>query len=226
MPDVAQLVAVVPAAGLSTRMGVPKPLLAPGGRSFVSRVVEALRAGGCQTVFVGVRAGDAAVAAEARRCGAIVVTPADVERGPIASVQAALSALDWPSTPNGPRNAPQKPADSLLPVGPWAGTLLLHPVDHPLVRPSTVRTLVEGARGAGLGIQVVLPGHGERRGHPTLFRGAALGELRDPALEGGARTVVRREPERVLRIEVEDPGVVTNLDTPVQLQAAFGEVPS
>jgi len=191
-------------------MGRPKPLLAPGGRTFLSRVIDGLRQGGCPIVYVGVREGDRAVADEARRLGAEVVIPRDVERGPIASVGAALEALEALETDG---------------VGPWSGTLLLHPADHPLVRPETIELLIDSAAGAGGEIQIVLPRHGDRRGHPTLFRGPALEELRDPVLDGGARTVVRSEPTRVLEVPVEDAGVVTNVDTPEQVRAAFGEVP-
>jgi len=200
-----RLVAVVPSAGRSTRMGRSKPLLAPGGQTFLARVVDSLRRGGCRTVYVGVREADGATAEEARRLGAEVVIPHDVERGPIASVRAALELA----------------RDASLPTA-----LLLHPADHPLVRPETIALLIDAMSGAGAEIQIVLPRHGDRRGHPALFRGAAVEELRNPGLEGGARTVVRSRPERVLEVPVEDPGVITNLDTPEQVQAAFGDLPA
>ncbi|MGD8728448.1 MAG: phosphohydrolase, partial [Gemmatimonadota bacterium] len=55
--------------------------------------------------------------------------------------------------------------------------------------------------------------HGER-GHPALFGQELFVELLDPDLEGGARTVVHRHLADALLVEVDDEGVVTDIDTP------------
>jgi molybdenum cofactor cytidylyltransferase len=65
-----RVVGVVPAAGRSSRMGNPKPLLDADGRSFLARVVAALREGGAVDVFVGVREEKGPISAEARKAGA------------------------------------------------------------------------------------------------------------------------------------------------------------
>ena len=121
-------VGVVPAAGRSTRMGTSKPLLAPGGRSFLERTVATLLDGGCGEVLVGVRPGDDAVAREAARVGARVLFPERVEDGPIATIRAALGRLD--PTPS-------------------AHTIVVLPVDHPAVAADTVRRLVAALRRSG-----------------------------------------------------------------------------
>lgn len=183
-----KVLGVVPAAGRSTRMGSPKPLLDADGPTFLARVVGILREGGASTVVVGVRESPGPVAAEARGAGARLVVPDDVEAGPIATVQAALRMVED------------------------AGALLLHPVDHPLVEPETVRTLIQAAREnpeAG----VVMPATGDETGHPVLFRNALFPELLEPDLEEGARTVVRRDRDRVLEVQVSDPGVLADLNT-------------
>jgi molybdenum cofactor cytidylyltransferase len=183
-----KVLGVVPAAGRSTRMGSPKPLLDADGPTFLARVVGILREGGASTVVVGVRESPGPVAAEARGAGARLVVPDDVEAGPIATVQAALRMVED------------------------ADALLLHPVDHPLVEPETVRTLIRTAREspeAG----VVVPAVGEETGHPVLFRSALFPELLEPDLEEGARTVVRRDRDRVLEVQVNDPGVLADLNT-------------
>ena len=183
-----KVLGVVPAAGRSTRMGSPKPLLDADGPTFLARVVGILREGGASTVVVGVRESPGPVAAEARGAGARLVVPDDVEAGPIATVQAALRMVED------------------------ADALLLHPVDHPLVDPETVRILIQAAREspeAG----VVVPAVGEETGHPVLFRSALFAELLEPDLEEGARTVVRRDRDRVLEVQVNDPGVLADLNT-------------
>ena len=181
-------------------MGTSKPLLAPEGRSFLERTVGTLMDGGCGQVLVGVRPGDDAVAREATRVGAHVLFPERVEDGPIATIRATLGRLG--STPPDP-------------------TIVVLPVDHPAVAPDTVRRLVAALAEAPPAVEIAVPRVGPHRGHPALFRGAALRELVRPELEGGARTVVRRDPGRVLEVEVSDPGVLANVDTPEALARVF-----
>lgn len=188
---------VVPAAGASSRMGTPKALLDVGGRSFVASAVASLLAGGCDPVVVVVGPGHHEAARRAREAGAQVMVNDDPGEGPITSVRIALSAL-----------APSVEAIALLPV------------DHPTVAPSTVAALVHALRDsrAPLAIPVFLG----RRGHPTLFARELFPALLDPTLIGGARGVVHaRLPEAAL-VEVEDPGVVADVDTPEVYRASFG----
>jgi len=50
--DSARIAAIVLAAGASTRMGKPKPLLRLRGETLLARAVRAAREGGCAPVFV------------------------------------------------------------------------------------------------------------------------------------------------------------------------------
>ena len=193
---------VVPSAGASLRMGRPKALLRVEGETFLSRTIQALGGGGCDPVLVIVseRPGDA-VAAEAcdlaRRTGAHVLVNPDPGEGPITSLRLAIEAL----------------ADS-------ASGLAYLPVDHPLVRPDTVAALLSAARAKRAALTV--PTYRGERGHPAVFATALFPELADPALEGGARTVVHRHLERALLVEVADVGVITDIDTPEAYAAVVG----
>jgi molybdenum cofactor cytidylyltransferase len=190
----------VPAAGLSSRMGSAKALLRIEGAPFLSRTVRALRVGGCSPVIVSVRdpGDDIGILAltEADR----VVVPADPTLGPIAGLQAALPHLDAET-----------------------GGVVVLPVDHPLVSPETVRALVDAS--ARPGAEIVLPTHQGRPGHPVFFSAAVFPELMAPSLSEGARGVVRRDPNRVRAVAVDDPGVLANLDTPEDLLRETGEEP-
>jgi molybdenum cofactor cytidylyltransferase len=64
--------------------------------------------------------------------------------------------------------------------------------------------------------------HHGKRGHPAVFGAALFAELADPSLEGGARTVVHRHLDRALLVDVEDAGVLTDIDTPEAYAAALG----
>jgi molybdenum cofactor cytidylyltransferase len=186
---------VVPAAGASRRMGEPKGLLRIDGVPFVRRVVEALAGAACAPVLVVVAEGDTAVAAEAAAAGATVVRNPDPGDGPITSLRLALDALD-------------DDVDGIVYL----------PLDHALVTSETVATLLREARRSDA--PLTLPVHGDKRGHPAVFRRRLFAELRDPELQGGARTVVHRHLQESCLVPFDDPSVTMDIDTPEVYAAA------
>jgi nicotine blue oxidoreductase len=189
---------VIPCAGASLRMGRPKALLPLEGETFLTRTVGSLRGGGCDPVLVVLAAGgDGKLAAEAERAGARVVWNPDPGEGPITSLRVALGAL----------------GESV------AGFAFL-PVDHPMVRPETVVRLLDAAWRSGAALTV--PTHRGKRGHPAVFGTALFGELLDPALEGGARMVVHGHLDRAELVEVDDAGVLADIDTPESYADVLG----
>jgi len=193
MPEYA---GVVPSSGASMRMGRDKGLLEVEGRSFLRRTVEALTGGGCDPVLVVVADGEEALAEEAARTGAVVLLNPDPGEGPITSLRIALAALD----------------------GSVRGVAYL-PVDHPMVRPETVRQLLAAARASEA--PLTIPLFESKRGHPAIFDRSLFTELLDPELEGGAKTVVHRHLGEALLVEVEDPGVMLDIDTPDAYEAVI-----
>jgi len=98
----------------------------------------------------------------------------------------------------------------------WGAVVVL-PVDHPLVAPTTVRALV-GTEGAA-----VLPAHNGKHGHPVkLTRAVAesvvAGELAGPTLRDVLRAV------GTVDVAVDDPAVVANCNTPEALAAALARL--
>ena len=191
-----RVLGVVPACGLSTRMGSAKALLDAGGQTFLGRVVSALSAGGCSPVVVVARDSRGAVAVEAEAHGARIVPNPDPAEGPISSIRIALA--EWGAGMDG---------------------CAICPVDHPLVAGTTVRSLV--AYFADTEADIVIPTYRKRRGHPAIFHHRIFAELLDTDLPEGARTVVRRHPARVREYPVEDAGVIVDIDTPSQYRRHF-----
>lgn len=178
---------VVLAAGRSTRMGRTKPLLEVGGETFLSRAIGALRDGGCETIVVVAGYGDE-TAANARDAGALVVRNRDLDSEQIDSLRLALGAL-----PDGTRAA------------------VVLPVDHPLVRGTTVAALI--ARWREAPDRIVRPVHEGRPGHPTVFPRVVWPDLA-PRLPRGARTLVEDAAHATLDVAVHDTGVIADIDTP------------
>ena len=182
--------AILLAAGASTRMGRPKALLpTTGNRTFVRAILETLRDGGVSDAVVVTRSGDAAIGEEvaAAGFGRAVVNPR-ADDGQLTSLIAGLDAIDSPDV----------------------SAVLVTLVDVPLVKADSIRTLCARASASSAG--VVRAVHHGRHGHPVIFKRELFDALRraDPAV--GAKEVVRAAT--IEDVEVDDPGVVEDVDTP------------
>jgi molybdenum cofactor cytidylyltransferase len=180
---------VVLSAGASSRMGSPKALCTREGRTFLETIVDCARASGVESIVVVLGAPHAEAIRPRVPSGASVALNPHPERGMLSSVQAGISSLP--------------PVDHAL----------LWPVDVPAVRAETVRAISSAAPG-----QIVVPTFDGRGGHPLRVPRACFDELLalDPAL--GLRALIQAEPARVLRLPVDDPHVLVDVDTPDDLR--------
>ena len=183
---------VILAAGSSTRMGKPKALLDAGGATFAARLVDTLARGGCAPVVVVADSGAGPVADEVAQTPACLVVNPDGRGGQLGSLRVALAELGRAADP---------PA-----------AIVFTPVDNPAVAPATIGALIgawQASRPA-----IAAPEYRGKRGHPVLVDMAIASEFLEAGLPEGARTVVRRDPARVLRVPVDDPAILDDLDTP------------
>jgi CTP:molybdopterin cytidylyltransferase MocA len=189
--------AVIVAAGAGRRLGgVAKALLPYHGRSYLETVAITARAVGLvdAVVVVGAPFSDE-VASHARQLGLRVRVNPDPERGMASSV-----ALGFAAIASGP------------------GALAwLWPVDHPAVTEATLRQLIHAFDDALAGAEVAQPRYRGHGGHPPLICRALWPSLAacqaDP---DGARGVLRAA--RVAAVEVDDPAVVQDIDSPADLE--------
>ena len=105
-------------------------------------------------------------------------------------------------------------------VRPQAAGWLVLPGDMPLVQPSTLvavaRLLDHHA--------VVYAQHRGKRGHPVGFAPELYSELLALGGDEGARRLVARYP--AYGVELDDPGILVDIDTPDDLEAARREAPA
>jgi len=181
--------AVILAAGASSRMGQPKALLTLDDRSFIRRILDTLAQSKVREAVVVVRPESDAVVREiaASGFGRAVVNP-DPARGQLSSLVIGLDAVD----------------------GPRVAAALVTLVDVPLVTTETVEALI--ARAAVSRAPIVRATYRNVHGHPVIFKRELFDALRraDPA--AGAKAVVRAHA--VDDVEVDDPGVAQDVDTP------------
>lgn len=198
--------AVIPAAGLSRRMGRPKLLLDVGGRPVLSRLLDALNQAGVSGIVVVTRRSENQIAEIAKQHTALLVQP-DIDPPDMrASVQYGLQALVEQCDP--------QPDDG------W----LLVPADHPVLEPDVLTTLLENWHQHNA--DILLPTHRGQRGHPTLFRWSLADEVAAIPPDQGINWLVKSKPERVLEVPVASDTVLIDLDTPAdyaRLLERFGD---
>jgi molybdenum cofactor cytidylyltransferase len=178
------------AAGESRRMGRPKALLELDGMTFLACGIELLRAAGCAPVLV---------VDGAHRLGGVEVVHNEAwQRGPLSSLQVGL------------RRA--------LVLAPAIDAVLVHHVERPRVQVQTLRSLLAGLTREPDGIWQ--PTHLGRSGHPIVWPRSLFDELLalDPS-HASARELLRGSAAaRRRKLEVDDPGVLDNFDTPDDLE--------
>jgi len=182
-------------------MGKPKALLphADGVTTFVAHAIRTARAAGVENILVVARPDDRALMGEVTREDAAVVINAEPERGQLSSLLAGLDEA-----------VRRFDADAVI----------VMPVDVPMVTPEGVRRLLD--RAASVTAPIVRASAGGRHGHPVIFKRGVFAELRDASPSVGAKAVVHRDPARVLDVDVGDPGVALDVDTPDDYRRAFG----
>ena len=183
------------AAGESRRMGFPKPLLRIGNDTFLTRTLHSmLEVARAVVVVTGAYEQPVRDEVSASRRLRIVHNP-DFQRGQLSSLKCAIGA-----------------------ISPDVDGVLVHLADHPLVQATTFRAVAEKYELTRA--PILIARHRGRRGHPVLFAKGVFSELLAAPEGEGARFVVNADPARVVYVEVEDPGVTLDLDTPEDLKRA------
>jgi molybdenum cofactor cytidylyltransferase len=87
--------------------------------------------------------------------------------------------------------------------------------DMPFIRPETIRIVTKALQE---GAAIAAPSFHGGRGHPVGFARRFYEELSSLRGEDGARQFLKRHPEWVKLLEVDDPGVVRDIDEPSDLE--------
>ncbi len=188
--------AIVLAAGKSERMGRPKALLPIQGRTFLENILAAISRTSIEDAIVVL--GHHRDQIERNVSLPSVVFNADYEQGMITSFQAGIRKLSWDTT----------------------GAFLFL-VDHPLVEPTTIESMIMNLAPN----RIVLPTFERRRGHPVLFSSEVLEEILALAPSEGANIVVRKNPDRIIEVPVNAPGILVDIDTPEQFERLRKDYP-
>ncbi|WP_022662446.1 DVU_1551 family NTP transferase [Paucidesulfovibrio longus] len=188
------VVAIILAAGYSSRMDGFKPLLPLAGEPALSRVVRTFQEAGVQEISVVAGHRQQEIASLCAELNVRVTMNPDFADGMFSSVRAGVRELP-----------------------PEADGFFLLPVDISLIRPATLRRLIlDFAENRALVTHPVFAGE---PGHPPLL----ARELRQPILrhsgEGGLRAVLADYEQEARWLNVADQGVLLDMDLPCDYAA-------
>lgn len=192
---------IVPAAGLSRRMGQPKLILPlADGRTVLATVLDALKRGGVEILVVVTPPGETALAnamrSTAAEQGASVVIPTFQPPDMRASVELGLQEI--------------------LRGAIRPDTLLLCPADSPGISRELVSRVV--ARANAEPQAIVIPTFQGKRGHPVAIPWSLAESIPSLAEGLGVNALIKQQESLVVEIFEAEPRAISDMDTPEDYQ--------
>jgi molybdenum cofactor cytidylyltransferase len=188
--DTFPLVAIVPAAGMSARMGQNKLLLTFHGKPLIAHAVDTLLASAIDEVVVVLGHEADNVREKLKGKKVRFVENPNYREGLSTSVRAGVGVVAH------------------------ASAIMIYLADQPLLEPEEVNSLIRAfveARKANKSI--VVPFFRGRRGNPVILDSAYKEAILDVAGDTGCRRVIKRNPDQVFVVEMETDHVVRDVDT-------------
>lgn len=194
------ITAIILAAGLSSRMGRPKPLLPFGERLVIERILTALAQ--CDVAETLVVVGHAHSLVEQRLQGwpntRPIFNPDYASGEMLSSLQTGLRA-----------------------VSPASSAALVALVDQPCLEPGVVASLVEAYQ-ARLG-RVIVPSYQMRRGHPMLIDRAHWPAILGLVAGQSLRDFMRAAAASIHHVTVDTPSILRDMDTPTDYERELAD---
>lgn len=185
-----RLAAIVLAAGQGKRLEAlgPKPFLTYRGKSFLHLVSDHLSAIQVAPLIIVTNQALYQSVIALNLPGQVLINP-QPQLGMISSLWIGLAAID--STVSG---------------------FFICPIDYPLVQRETYHSLA--AAHFAFPRHIIIPTFNGHFGHPVIFSEELSKELKTVPLDQGAKFLIHSQSDRVLPVEVPDPGVLININTP------------
>ena len=171
-------------------MGRTKALLEIADTSFIGHILQNIDSAGIKDVYVVLGREEKKIRSSVsfNKQVIIIINP-DPDQGQLSSLQICLPHLSEET--NG---------------------FLMALVDHPLVSPRTYLTIHDHAQKQP--DKIIIPVYKGTKGHPVYFGSRYIPELLAAPPDRGARTVVRANQDNVILIDVDDKGILRDIDLP------------
>lgn len=178
--------ALVAAAGYSSRMGFCKATAKLAGCSSLDRIARSFKEAGVNQILVVTGHWRYDTEKEALSLGCRTVHNPEYAKGMFSSVTAGLGA-----------------------VPPEWDRFFFLPADMPLIRPSTLRRIMDGAAGP-----LTCPVFLGKRGHPPLISRALIPRILSWQGRGGLRGALEWASPEFTEVAVSDQGILMDMDSP------------
>ena len=184
---------VIVAAGLSSRMGSFKPTLPIGQTTFIRRIICVMQRAGLDGIIVvgGARADELSAHLSGERVK-LLINPDYATTEMLTSFQIALRFA----------------------AGAGADAVVFTPVDIVLPGEEIYRALLNADTDA----DCVRPSYQGRSGHPVLIRKRVFERILSYTGEGGLKGALRGADVRHAWVNVDDPGIFMDADTPEEYE--------
>jgi len=217
------MVGVLLAAGASTRMGSPKPLVLTRGGSFLARGIRHLW-GACDQVIVVLGSNGKRIRESVEREFTGLVERGELHQELLAAHRHGAEGLEVhfienPGWRHGMYASARVGLRAAVRAKPEA--VLLLPVDHPIVKTRTIAALSDMIRAAvtacaprerpGFSYALV-PRYRRHRGHPVVLSPALAAAVARDADAENLSDAIRRHARLVGYMDVADAGVVRNVN--------------
>lgn len=181
--------AIILAAGSSRRMGSQKLLMPLGEKTIIETVVDQVLNSRVDQVLVVLGADHEKVKQALGDRLVKFCYNEEHEKGMFSSVKCGLRSV---------------PTD--------AEAVLIYLGDQPGIPPTVTDAVIEAYDEELYGI--VIPVHMHKRGHPLLVDLKYRREIENLDLEQGLRALRHHFPQDVLELDVDEPGILVDIDTP------------
>jgi molybdenum cofactor cytidylyltransferase len=184
------IAAIVPAAGMSTRMGRNKLLLTFKGKPLIAQAVDTLAE--CEVdeviVVLGHEADKIKEKLEGKRV--TLVENHNYRQGMSTSIRAGLAAVPSQAT-----------------------AIMIYLADQPLLVPGDVNRLIRAfAEARERRKSIVVPFFCGKRGNPVILDASFKEAILEAVGEVGCKRVIKRNPDKVLVVEMDTDHVVRDVD--------------
>jgi molybdenum cofactor cytidylyltransferase len=185
------LSAIVPAAGMSRRLGRNKLLLPFKGQPLIAHAVDTLMASKVDEIIVVLGHEADQVRAAIGVKGVRLVENPDYRLGLNTSVRTGFAAVSVQTT-----------------------GIMIYLADQPLLESGEVDFLIDALAGAGKANKsIVVPLFRGQRGNPVIVKATYKASLLAITGETGCRRLIKQNPDQVLTVEMETDHVVRDIDT-------------
>ena len=183
------LAALIPAAGLSSRMGRYKPLLPLGRSNMIGTVIDLFKTSGIQDIIVVTGHNHDRLAPVVEAAGARPLFNPDFASGMFSSIRTGVAAL-----PSGIK-----------------GFFLL-PADTPAIRPGTLELICKQFESSE--DKLIVPAFKGETGHPPLIPARMIPLITGAGPDANLRQILFSDPTHITQLAVHDRGILMDADTP------------